>query len=133
MAIGRLKYRNTPVFVENLRFDSKAEAERWVELRMLERSGQISALKRQVPLQISAVSSTGKEVPICVYRADFIYYDRDGSETIEDVKGVRTDTYLLKKKMLRLLHGIEITETGAKRGSRARPKRTARGRPRKSG
>ena len=47
----------------------------------------------------------------CRYRADFAYTLRDGREVVEDVKGVRTPEYKIKKKLMLWIHGIEIKET----------------------
>jgi hypothetical protein len=44
------------------------------------------------------------------YIADFTYFEKDGQQVIEDVKGVRTPVYRLKKKIIEAEYGIAITE-----------------------
>lgn len=76
------KYRAKRCEVDGERFDSQLEARRWVQLRTMERSGQIEALRRQVryPLMVGAIK-------LGDYIADFVYL-RDGVQVIEDAKGV---------------------------------------------
>ncbi len=110
---------------EGIVFDSKGELARWEELRLLERAGEISGLRRQIkyPLVVNGVD-------LGSYVADFVYVrmapfqwpkgllvpsDAHSLPTVvvEDFKGVRTPAYRLKKKLMLALHGIEIFETGA--------------------
>jgi hypothetical protein len=100
------KYRNVRVVVDGLKFDSKREAARWQELKLLERSGEIRDLERQQRYRLF-VNGTH----ICDYVADFTYWVRRGDYVVEDSKGVKTEGYRLKKKLMQALHGIEITET----------------------
>ena len=44
------------------------------------------------------------------YIADFVYRDKDGNEVVEDVKGVRTRVYVIKRKLMLWRHGIRIRE-----------------------
>lgn len=99
------KYRNSPTAVEGIKFDSKAEARRWVELRAMEAAGAITALRRQVsfPIRVNGVL-------ICRYRADFVYVE-NGSRVVEDVKGMKTAAYRLKFKLMKAIFGITILET----------------------
>ena len=87
-------------------FDSRAEARRYDELRQSEALGLISDLKRQVPFPITV---NGQDV--AVYRADFIYTE-NGVLVVEDVKSGPTKTaeYKLKKKLVKAVHGVTITE-----------------------
>ena len=89
-------------------FDSKAEFIRWCELRILERAGKISDLKRQVKYELIP-KQDGERA--CTYVADFVYIDADGNTVVEDTKGVRTDAYRIKKKLMLWIHGIRIKET----------------------
>ena len=106
------KYRNEPTIVDGIRFDSKAEAMRWQELRLMERAHEISDLQRQVPFKLIPTCKTrkGKTVYGTTYLADFVYKDRQGRQVVEDVKGVKTDVYKLKCKLMLWLYGIEIQE-----------------------
>lgn len=89
-------------------FDSKTEFIRWCELRILERAGKISDLKRQVRYELIP-KQVGERA--CNYVADFVYIDSDGNTVVEDTKGVRTDAYKIKRKLMLHIHGIRIKET----------------------
>ena len=101
------KYGNTKVNVDGMPFDSKREAARWRELRLLERAGEISDLRRQVRYEL--VPKLPGERPVD-YIADFVYRDKNGNEVVEDVKGVRTPVYVIKRKLMLWRHGIRIRE-----------------------
>lgn len=88
-------------------FDSGREAERYYELRLLERAGKISGLRRQVPYVLIPAQ---KGERACKYIADFVYME-NGEEIVEDCKGYRTEVYRLKRKMMLYIHGIKIRET----------------------
>lgn len=103
------KYHNRKVTVDGLTFDSVKEASRYQELKMLERAGEITALVRQVKIEL--IPKT-KLYRACYYIPDFTYFDKRVQKTIyEDVKGMKTKEYLLKRKLLYWRHGIEILET----------------------
>lgn len=106
----KFKYHNRPTIIDNIRFDSAKEARRYSELKILLRAGEITNLRLQVPYELIPSQTGGlrKERPL-TYIADFVYM-QNGTEIIEDVKGVRTDSYKIKRKMMKLL-GKEITET----------------------
>lgn len=100
------KYNAKPTVIDGIRFASKAEAKRYGELQLLEKAGEISGLDLQPRYDLTV---NGKF--ICQYVGDFRYWRCiDGWMVVEDVKGVRTPNYLLKKKLMRAVHGIEITE-----------------------
>ncbi len=104
------KYRAKVVVVDGIRFASQAEARRWSELRLLERAGQIVELVRQPEFAFFV----GDKL-IFRYVADFKYHGAlisNSGEVIEDVKGVRTPVYKLKKKLVEAQFGIKITEIG---------------------
>jgi hypothetical protein len=105
------KYHNKKVTVDGITFDSIKEANRWQELRLMERAGEITALVRQVKIEL--IPKT-KLYRACYYIPDFTYFDKREQKTVyEDVKGgnFRTKEYLLKRKLLYWRHGIEIKET----------------------
>ena len=104
----RNKYGARPVWVGNRRFDSRKEARRYEELRLLECAGEIRDLQCQVAFEL--LPAEGKERPV-VYVADFVYRAKDGTLVVEDTKGYRTREYRLKKRLLWALHGIRIRET----------------------
>ena len=85
-------------------FASKAEGKRYSELKLLELGGVITDLKLQPRYKLTIGDST-----ICTYIADFSFHER-GKFIVEDVKGVRTDVFKLKRKLMKAIHGIDITE-----------------------
>lgn len=89
----RNKYGAQRTEVDGLKFDSKKEAMRWLELKKLEQVGAIQKLERQVsiPLHVAGVK-------VCTYRADFMY-EMDGAVIVEDAKGFQTDVFKLKWKI----------------------------------
>lgn len=95
------KYHNSKVTVDGITFDSKKEAQRYTELKMLQKSGVISNLTLQPEfVLIPAFKKNGKAYRKTVYKADFSYFDHDiGKTVVEDVKGFKTDVYKLKKKL----------------------------------
>lgn len=102
------KYHNQPLVLDGERFDSKREARRWSDLKLMEQGGEISDLKRQVRFEIHV---SGQH--ICDYIADATYV-RAGQFTVEDTKSPitrRNAVYRLKRKLLRALYGLEILET----------------------
>ena len=122
------KYHSRTITLDGETFDSQKEYRRWQALRLLERAGQIKDLKRQVkyeliPPQYETVErysqKTGKRLKDgerflehgCYYVADFVYSRPDGSTVVEDSKGVRTDAYIIKRKLMLHVHGIKILET----------------------
>ena len=108
-------------------FDSKKEAKRYQELKMLERAGAIHDLQRQIkyvliPAQYELTSEVyvkGKEKGKpkkgkliereCAYYADFVYIC-DGETVVEDTKGMKTPEYIIKRKLMLYLHGIKVKE-----------------------
>jgi len=101
------KYNATTVRDENGKIiaHSKAEFDRLRELQILEQAGHISDLKSQVPFII-----TFNGAKICTYVADFTYMV-NGKYIVEDKKGYITETYKLKKKLMKAVHNIDILET----------------------
>jgi hypothetical protein len=95
--------------IQGRRFDSKAEGARYVHLRLLERGGYIRDLECQPKFEIHAADVDRTKV--AVYRGDFVYVDCATEErTIEDVKGVATSTYTLKRKLVEAEYGVTIRE-----------------------
>jgi dsDNA-binding SOS-regulon protein len=99
------KFGAKPTTVDGIRFASKKEADRYGQLKLLEYAGKVKVLVLQAKYPIDV---NGKH--ICIYIADFSYIE-NGKEVIEDCKGVRTPVYLLKKKLMKALYGIDILET----------------------
>ena len=101
----RGKYGNKKVAIDQYVFDSQKEGRRYIELKALLHSGQISNLEVHPRFKLEVYG-----FPIAVYEADFAYDDLDGTHTVEDAKGYRTREYKLKKKLMRACLGIEIQE-----------------------
>lgn len=106
-----MKYHAKKTELDGITFDSRKEAQRYAELKLLERSGAIHNLQRQVRYElIPAQKKDGKTIErACHYIADFVYED-NGKTVVEDVKGYRTKEYVLKRKLMLQVHGIEVRE-----------------------
>jgi hypothetical protein len=98
------KYHSIRTLVDGITFDSKREAARYSELKLLAKAGVIDRLEWQKPFPVVL---NGKKV--CEYRADFVFFE-DGKRIVEDVKGVRTPVYRLKRKLVEALYGVTIRE-----------------------
>lgn len=123
----RSKYGNRKTVVDGNTFDSKKEANRFRELQLLERAGKITALQRQVkyvliPTQREFSNEIYKKgahqghfkpgkvlEKECSYIADFAYI-QDGTYVVEDTKGVRTEAYKIKRKLMLERYGIKVRE-----------------------
>ena len=112
---GYSKYKNKKYIDDNgVKWDSKREYKRYLELKEKEEKGEISNLQRQVIYQVmpKLYDENGKfkHHPI-KYVADFVYTDNlTGKEIVEDAKGLRTEVYKIKKKLMYWQYKIEISE-----------------------
>lgn len=108
------KYGARKTELDGMVFDSNHEARRYAYLKTLERAGEISGLERQVKyiLVPAQAGEDGKIVERAViYVADFVYRDaHSGEKVVEDAKGMRTRDYIIKRKLMRYVHGIRIRE-----------------------
>lgn len=124
---SKSKYGNKKIEYFGEVFDSKKELNRYLELKLLERGGAISDLKRQVafeliPNQYKTVEKVLKNGKIkqeqklverkCEYIADFVYKNDKGETVVEDTKSEATKTkeYVIKRKLMLYKYGIEIQE-----------------------
>lgn len=104
------KYHNKKVYIDGQVFDSRREYNRYCELLLLQRAHQISRLQRQVKYELIPSQKTPQGAMRAVnYYADFVYQE-NGKTVVEDVKGVRTEVYKLKKKLMWQVYHILITE-----------------------
>ena len=95
----RHKYNAKPIEFEGFKFASKKEFKRYLELKMLEKAGVISDLILQPKFLLQeSFKYKGKTQRAIFYIADFEYI-QDGKRVVEDVKGVKTEVYKLKKKL----------------------------------
>lgn len=122
-----LKFGNKKSTVDGILFDSKKEADRYLELKLMERLGTIRDLQRQVAFELipaqherfARYSKKGRRLKDgirciekkCVYIADFVY-EQDGKTVVEDVKSkaTRTPEYIIKRKLMLERFGIRIRE-----------------------
>lgn len=111
MWYGGSKYHARKTTVDDITFDSRREADRYLVLKGMEEDGTIEGLRRQVRYElIPAFDVDGKHYRPVYYVADFVY-EEDGKEVVEDVKGMRTDVYRLKSKLFARRYGMSIKET----------------------
>ena len=104
------KYKNKKVVYKDMKFDSKKEYLRYLVLEDMQRKGEISELKTQVPfVLVPPFQLNGKKYKGIRYIADFVY-KKDGKVIVEDTKGYCTDVYKIKRKLMAYIHKIEIKE-----------------------
>lgn len=103
------KYSAVKTVIDGIKFDSKREAGRYQVLKLLESDGKITDLELQPKYELVPKQADERSV---VYRADFRYIDAEsGRIVVEDVKGVRTEGYIIKRKLFKLQNpGIEFKE-----------------------
>jgi hypothetical protein len=107
----RSKYGAKKITQNGITFDSKREAKRYGELLLLERAGVITDLQMQVPfVLIPSQRINGKVAEReCKYIADFVYTENE-KKVVEDTKGMKTKDYIIKRKLMLYVHGIQIKE-----------------------
>ena len=112
-AVKTAKYGNLKTTLDGIEFDSRKEAERWAQLKLLERAHVITGLQRQVTfVLLPKQTREGRCIErACTYKADFVYM-AGGKKVVEDVKSpaTRTDAYKIKRKLMLYFHNIEIKE-----------------------
>lgn len=114
------KYRNVPIVIDGITFQSKKEGNLYLELSDMLRRLEIVSLERQVafeliPSQYETVVDGKKTKQIvaersCVYIADFVIKYPDGEIVVIDAKGMRLSDYKIKRKLMRWIHKIKIKE-----------------------
>lgn len=97
----RHKFKAKPQELDGIKFPSKKEAKRYRELKTLQELGEVLFFLRQVPFHLEAGVK---------YVCDFLVFWTNGEVSIEDVKGIKTDMYILKKKMVEATYPVTITE-----------------------
>lgn len=119
----RNKYRAVKTVVDGIRFDSKAEAKRYGELKLLEKAGKIISLAVHPKYDL-----TVNGVLIATYKADFSYQQLRAAytltqacqwwqECVEDVKSAPTASrrdFILIRKLMKAIHGIDIELIGVR-------------------
>ena len=109
------KYASKKTRVDNLVFDSKREAARYLELKMLMRVGKITGLTLQVPFVLAPgvkFAGSARAKPAIRYFADFVYSDvASGQIVVEDVKSPATaklSAFVMKRHLMKSIHGIDV-------------------------
>lgn len=105
------KYHAKPTILDGIRFASKREANRYRELKLLERAGSIRHLELQKRFSLLVAGEK-----VATYIADFVYEEiicngYEFQEVVEDCKGFRTREYKLKKKIFEAMYNTRIRET----------------------
>ena len=110
--MARSKYGNKKTINNGVTFDSVRESSRWSRLVLMEKTGFISNLERQIPFELIPKQrlSSGKCERSLKYILDFRYV-KDGVMIWEDSKGKRTADYIIKRKLMKFIYNIEILET----------------------
>ena len=106
------KYGNHKVVVDGEKVaDSKHEYSRLCELKVLQRAGEIKELHTQVRYNlIPSQKICGEKVRGTDYIADFVYWTKDNQFICEDAKGYKTADYIIKRKLMKLIHNIDVVE-----------------------
>lgn len=98
------KYSNIPTSLDGYNFDSQAEANRFAELQLLQRAGEIHSLAVHPTYQLQEpFRHQGKAIEAITYEGDFEYTE-NGQIVCEDVKGVQTEVFRIKKKLMARTH-----------------------------
>ena len=115
------KHQNIKTVTDGIKFDSKKESGRYLQLKLMQGQGMISELQLQVKYKLQIrhvqVNDTIVDLGYCImnsYIADFTYKDKNGIFVVEDVKSDHTrklKTYKLKKKLMKIIYNIEIKES----------------------
>ena len=107
------KYHNKKIYFDGIKFDSKKEYKRYLELKLMLKSGLIKNLELQKRYELQpSFKKNGKTIRKIEYLADFVYYDNKLNKIIvQDTKGFRTETYKIKKKLFEYKYpDLEIEE-----------------------
>ena len=108
------KYRNKPCEIDGEKYRSIREAKRHQWLLMLQSSGQIAGLVREVQFELAPgvrILGESRKRPPLRYVADFVYSDVQlGQIIVEDAKGVQTPAYRIKKHLMATVHGVHVQE-----------------------
>jgi len=103
------KYNARATTTDGIRFDSLREAERYNELCLLQKAEEVHLLKVHPRFEIiKGFEIDGKKIRPTYYEADFMYWDcKIGRMVVEDVKGVETAVFKIKRKLFLLQHGLQ--------------------------
>lgn len=103
------KYKAVKTEINGIEFDSKKEARRYKELKILEKADEIKSLELQPRFLLQEkFEYNGKTIRKIEYIADFRYIDEEGNTIVEDVKGMKTEVYKIKKKIFLKIYGENL-------------------------
>jgi len=108
-----MKYKNKKTIIDGITFDSQKESNRYLELKLLEKAGQIRELELQPEFELlPKIIKHNKTYRKTQYIADFKYFDIKAKKYIvEDVKGFKTKEFRLKEKMFVAKYDYELKLT----------------------
>lgn len=95
----KTKYNSKKIVINGISFQSKKEANRYIDLQILQKAGDVDFFLRQTPFHLPGKTR---------YYCDFVVFWSDGEVTFEDVKGVKTEVFMLKKRMVEDIYNVEI-------------------------
>lgn len=91
------KYNNHPTKIDGWKFDSKSEAKRYLELKLLKESGEVIGFDVHPSFALT---------PTVRYVGDFLVYYEDGRIEVEDVKAIETQAFKIKKRLFNESHPL---------------------------
>lgn len=100
------KYNNVKCTYKSFKFDSIGERDRYKELEILQKKGEISKLLDHVKFWFIV-----KGIKICSYTCDYTYYDKEGNYVVEDFKGCITSEFKRSYKMMWAINDIKVHVT----------------------
>lgn len=109
----RSKYNAVKTVVDGITFDSKREAKRWQELRMMVRGSLIDELERQVSYELAPsvkIAGEKRARPALRFKADFRYIE-NGATVVEDSKGMPDTAFRIRQHLMKSVHGIDVRLT----------------------
>lgn len=104
------KYNNQKINLDGYVFDSKLEADYYVELKLLKKAGEINFFRIQPQYLLQhAFEKDGKKYREITYIADFEIHHLDGSIEVVDTKGILTDVFRIKEKLFHKIYPHKLT------------------------
>ena len=109
----RNKYNNIKTEIDGIKFDSRKEAATYSQLKLYEKGNLIKDLQLQVKYElIPKLVINGKIERAISYIADFVYWDCvHNCQIVHDAKGMQTDVFKIKYRLMKTIHGIDIKIT----------------------
>lgn len=95
------KYHSRRMEIDGIVFSSRKEGRRYQELKLMEQQGEITDLSLQKKYVIFPKQKDERKIE---YRADFYYRLPNGTEVVEDTKGMRTAVYIIKRKLFKFFY-----------------------------